>query len=183
MAKSGKFRGRRREYLKDYELNEEGRYEYQGIRYGWKMLEEERRREVLKLGLLAGMPFICGLIAGCIPAPGVNHWGFLILPYAVGLMACVSLWIALWRMCWEKNPMRGYVYESSVKKIPFRACLAAVLTVFAAAMEIVYIFLYGTAGMALGAFIFIFLELLSALSALYIRRRVCALEWEQIDRK
>ena len=175
-----KYRGRRKAYVDDYKINEKGEYEYQGVRYQWNLGEAEGKRLLLHFRLLGPVIFGCMLVAGCIPAPGVNFWPFLMIPYLAGVVASVSLWIVLWQMCGEKSPMREHVYKESVEKLPFRTLLTGILAFAAVIGEIVFVCLYGFLGHAVSAVFFIILEVLALAGVIYIRKRAGDLKWERV---
>lgn len=181
MTQKRRYRGRRKAYVDDYKINENGEYEYQGARYQWNISEAEGRRLFFQFRLMGPLIFIFILLAGCIPSPGVNHWPFLMIAYLVGLVVSISLWILLWQMCGEKSPMRGYVYDETVEKLPFRILLTVVLTIASILGEAVYVILYGTEGKAVGAVLFIILEIMALICTLYTRKRFQMIKWEKLQ--
>ncbi|MGN0204875.1 MAG: hypothetical protein ACI4BB_10050 [Coprococcus sp.] len=181
MTQKKRYRGRRKTYVDDYRINENGEYEYQGVRYQWNISEAEGRRLLLQLRLMGPLIFIFILLAGCIPSPGVNHWPFLMIAYLVGLVVSLSLWILLWQMCGEKSPMRGYVYDETVEKLPFRILLTAVFTIASILGEVVYVILYGTEGKAFGAVLFIILEIMALICTMYTWKRFQTVKWEKMQ--
>lgn len=173
-------RKRRRAYLDDYKINEDGQYEYQGARYKWTI--DDTRRQVLQreLRLMAVAAVFVSLLAGCIPAPGVGHSAYLLLPYAGGVVAVISLCFAVWRMCGEKDPMRGHIYDTSVKKIPFRAMLTVIFAAISVTGEVIYLLRNGSEGMLFYGFLFLLLEGVACLTALCILQKIRSLEWRKI---
>lgn len=174
------WRKRRRAYLDDYKINEEGQYEYQGVRYKWPLEEMERKKLQRRLQVMEILAIAAALLAGCIPAPGVGSSACLILPYAFGVVAVISLGLALWPVCTEPDPMRGHVYEASVLKVPFRSMLAAVLAALSLAGEIIYLFLNGSEGKMLDGVIFLALEAAVLAIVMNIRQQVCGLQWKKL---
>lgn len=176
-----KYRGRCKAYVDDYKINENGEYEYEGVRYQWNLSEEEGRRRYLQYRVMGPVIFVFTLLAGCIPSPGVNHWPFLMIAYLVGVVVSISLWILLWQMCGEKSPMRGHIYDETVGKLPFRILLTAVFTSTAIIGEIVYVILYGTEGKAFGGVLFIILEILALICTLYTWKLFRTIKWEKLQ--
>lgn len=175
-----KRRRRRRAYLDDYKINEAGQYEYQGARYKWTVDDEGRLALQRRLRLMAALAVALALLAGCIPAPGVGQSAYLILPYCIGVVAAISLCFAVWRMCGEKDPMRGHVYKASVKKIPFRGILTAVFAALSLAGEIIYLLRNGFGGMLIYGILFLLLEAAVLALAVCILQKLGSLEWRKI---
>lgn len=173
---------RRRAYLESFRKNEEGTYEYAGNVYefqGTGSRENELRRELVKFWG-AGLVLMGSLAAaGCISAPGMGNCFYVLLPYAAALMSGVSTLWALCRLTSGSNPLKEYVYEASVVKMPGRT----VLTIFCIAMsmmgELVYICFHGIGEMTAGFCIFMVLNLLAAVCAMMMRRQILGMRWKK----
>ena len=73
--------------------------------------------------------------------------------------------------------MRDYVWKASVKPLPVLGILTAALAGIAAAAELVNLLMPGFDGKILAAILYILLELLVLVTALFLRRGVLRLEW------
>ena len=170
-----------RSYLDDYQINEEGQYEYQGTFYRW---EEPKKRKGVQQGLWLRLTAaaVLMLAAGCIPAPGVNHAFYLLLPYAAGLGCCIWSAMALGRMCAEADPMREHVFQTSAGRLPVTfllACAAALICVIA---EVVHLIGFNTEGSLLWGLVFILLEAAAAWLLLTNRRKMNGLTWKKVEK-
>lgn len=174
------WRKRRRAYLDDYKVNEEGQYEYQGVQYKWTIDDKERKALQRQLRIMAVIAVAASFLAGCIPAPGVGHSAYLILPYAAGVVGAILLCFAVWRMCGEKDPIRGHIFDASVKKIPFRAVLTVIFAAISVTGEIIYLLINGPEGQLLYGILFLVLEGAACLDAFCILQKIRSLEWKKI---
>ena len=173
---------KRRAYLDDFKVNEEGKYDYTGTVYQYEADEDpenELRRELLKLWGL-GMVLMSSLIgAGCISAPGMDNCIYVLLPYAAALIAGISVFWAFCRLTSGRNPLKEYVYEASVGKLPGRTVMTIFCVVMDIVGEIVYICFHGIGEKLAGLFLFAVLNLLAAASAVLMRRRILGMNWKK----
>lgn len=173
---------RRRTYLESFHKDQDGKYVYQGDVYTYQgnSRQEEAgdlRRELQKLWvwcilLLGGLA-----AAGCITAPGMDNCFYVLLPYAAGLIAGISVCWALCRLTHGKNPLKAYIYEASIKALPFRTVLTALCAGFSAAGEVIFVLRRGFEGKAGGFCVFILLNVLAVFSSMMIRRIVQSMQW------
>ena len=115
----------RRDYLNDFRQNAAGEYLYTGEHYAFVEQGKSRRRFLIELWLLCGGALIAAVAAGCIPAAGMDSCFYVLIPYVVGLVAAVSLCWGLGRLTAGGDPLRAYVYQETVEKLPGRAALTA----------------------------------------------------------
>lgn len=168
----------RRAYLNDIKKDRDGRYVYEGTLYLWKEDRESRKGSLQKLWVCCGILMAAVLAAGSIPAPGMSGCFYLVLPYAVQVIAAVSVCWGLGRLSIGGSPLREYVYEAAAKKLPGRAAVTAAASLLTAIGEIIYIFTNAgqeNAGMAI---LLILLETAASASALFLRKIVRGLSWE-----
>lgn len=165
----------RRSYLNDYRRNEQGAYEYGGRRYSY--CGTDLRRKKLLLSALCAAACAAMAAAGCIPAPGMGNCIYVLLPYAAGLAAGGGMCLALYRVCTGGDPMKAYVFEAGVQKLPARAAVTAVCAVLASAGEIVFAARSGFGGRGPGFAAFLFLELTAVGSALLVRKNIQKMHW------
>ena len=99
---------RRRAYLDDFKKTQNGDYQYEGSRYACELSEKEWKKKSTGMAA-AGIAVL------------------LLLPYAVQLAAACSLAWACARLWSKEYPLREYVYQQTVCKIPLRGgvCIAA----------------------------------------------------------
>ena len=168
---------KRRAYLDSFRKNEEGTYDYTGSLYQYNGGSHGLRRSLIKLWGLCAVLMGSLIAAGCISAPGMDNCFYVLLPYAAALMAGVSVLWALCRMTSGKNPLKEYVYEASVGKLPERAVMTAAFGAAAIIGEAVYICLHGMGGKTVGFGVFVLLDFAAAGAALVMRREILRMSW------
>ncbi|MDO4321814.1 MAG: hypothetical protein Q4C61_04745 [Lachnospiraceae bacterium] len=180
---SEKQRKGRRAYLNDIKMNESGKYVYEGTYYAWDEKEKGRRRILAKLWGVCAVLAAAAVAAGCIPAPGMENCVYLVLPYALQVIAAVSVCWGLGRLSLGGNPLREYVYQAAVEKLPGRAVISAVFAGLTAAGELVYVIQNGVQGEAGMFALCLVLEAIVTAAALYLRFAVLKLSWEKQSRR
>ena len=174
---------RNRSYLDDYQINEQGEYEFQGVLYRWEV--PEKRKEVIRsLWLFLTAAAVLMLAAGCIPAPGVNNMFYLLLPYAIGLGFCVWSAMALGRMSAEADPMREHIFKTSAGRLPVTFLLAAMMGIICVIAETAHLVLHTGEGKILYGILFIVMEAAAAFLLIAGRRTLGGLSWrreEQVE--
>lgn len=135
---------RRRAYLDDFKKTQEGQYRYEGAMYQCTLEEKERKKTMRLLGLSACGVLALTLAAGCVPSAGMQNSVYVLLPYAVQMAAALSTVWAYGRMARGGNPLREYIYESTVQKLPLRGALTGCLAFVCAAGEFIHLTLCRT---------------------------------------
>lgn len=130
---------RRRAYLDDFKKTGEGQYRYEGALYQSALPEKERKKAAGLLGLLCCSVTALTLAAGCVPSAGMQNSVYVLLPYAVQMAAALSTVWAYGRMARGGNPLREYIYESTVLKLPLRGGLTGCLALVCAAGEFIHL--------------------------------------------
>lgn len=170
---------KRRKYINDYKINDEGKYQYYGTCYRWK--QPEMRKSVLRgfwaqqLTALAGT-IVCGLI----PAPGVNYLPVLLIPYMAGIVLSIMSVFSLYNLTDEPDPVRDHVFNATVKRLPVLEFLNIATGLLCAAAEFYYLLAYRPADDIAFGILFTVLETLIAFLSLRIFRGIRALEWEEV---
>lgn len=171
---------RNRSYLEDYQINEQGEYEFHGTLFAWE--EPEKRKGVLRtLWLFLTAAAVLMVAAGCFPAPGVNNKFYLLLPYAAGLGLCVWSAMALGRMGAEGNPMRDHVFKTSAARLPVIFLFAALMGMVCVIAEIVHLAVFAGEGSAAYGILFALLEAAAAVLLTACRRKLGGLTWTRTD--
>lgn len=165
----------RRAYLNDFKKNEQGQYEYGGRRYSYKGDDLGRRRT--RTGILCALMAALMTAAGFADAPGMRGCFYVLLPYAAGLAAAAGVCLAAYRFCTGGDPMKEYVYEASVPKIPGRALFSAVCAGLAVFGDVFFVLQNGFGGKAAGFAAFLLPETAAALLALFLWRDAKGNNW------
>lgn len=165
----------RRDYLNDFRQNAAGEYLYTGEHYAFAEQGKSRRRFLTELWLLCGGALIAAVAAGCIPAAGMDSCFYVLIPYVVGLVAAVSLCWSLGRLTAGGDPLRAYVYQETVEKLPGRGALTAAAAGLTLIGAVIRLILFGFEGEIWGSILFLALEAIilaaSLLAGQWVRRQ------------
>lgn len=166
----------RRAYLDDFQINEEGAYEYTGGRYVYPGgdLPSQKRRLLIYGGIM--LASVIG--GGCLPAPGLNA-AVVLIPYALTLIFAVNSCRALFRLCKGGNPMRAYVYKESVARLPKWSLITAVSAGASLTGEILFVIRYGYWKGLLRAPGFFLCLMITFLSSIFLNRASGNMKWEK----
>lgn len=129
-----KKKGRGKEYLEDFRKDLNGNYQYTGT-YCTYCGKLPRKMALALLWLLCGGSAALLLAAGFVPAPGAMDRFYVLLPYAIALVAQVSAIWALVRLTAGGEPLRKYVHEQTIGQMPMRCLLSALFAAVAAMGE------------------------------------------------
>ena len=116
-------RKKKRAYLDDFEKDLNGNYQYRGAHYHYKGTKSRGRA-------LAWLWVLCGGATAYAPV-------WLLLPYMAGLLAAGYAVYLLVRLTAAGEPLRAYIHEQTVLKLPGSCTLAAVLAGITAAAQLV----------------------------------------------
>lgn len=166
-------------YLNAFALDDEGNYGYCGASYAYNSATISRKRFLVRLwtaGILAAGAVIA---AGCIPAPGMDNSFYVILPYVGEVAFAGSLIWALVRMTAAGDPLRSYIYESTVEKIPGRAVATMVFAGIGLVGGIVNLILRGVQHPIWSIIMFFVLKLLAGISTYVIKSSIMCVEWRK----
>lgn len=170
-------RKRKKAYLDDFKKTASGEYSYEGALYYMEEAEEGRRKKLFLLwGLCIGI-FLFLLLCGCIPAAGMDHSALVILPYTAEWIAAVLAGSAMYRITAGGNPLREYVYESSVKKLPSRLTAVEICTAVTIAGEIICLIRQGDSENMGYTVLFCFLQAAVIMMARGKKRLLFNIKW------
>lgn len=175
---AGKHR-RTRAYLDDFKKTASGEYSYEGVLYYMEERETERKGVLMRLWFLLGGSGLLLLVCGCIPAEGMDHSAWALLPYAADWIAFAFVCDGVYRMTAGGNPLRAYVYEASVKKLPARLKILEICTALTAAGVLVCPALHGFTGKGMYTALFLCLEMLIFLAALKMEKLLGKVKWKK----
>ncbi|MBQ7160784.1 MAG: hypothetical protein IJR90_03660 [Clostridia bacterium] len=139
--KKQKRRGRR-SYLNDFHL-EGSEYVYRGNTYAFEGGEKERKSFLtfMTLGSLVSLLLAAG--QEIFPPVEMSDSPFTTVPWLLQTIAvCTVIW-GVYKLLRGGDPMREYVYEKSVKKLPVRLLIASVASFVTVASEAIYIVIKG----------------------------------------
>ena len=121
-------RRNRRAHLNDYELSDDGGYEYRGTLWRWK--RPEQRESFLRAAwALLGGAAACLVAAGFVPAVGVGTTFIVLVPYITSFVAAALSAGALWKLTHEGDKVRDHVYHSAVEGLTPRLFVGLVAAI------------------------------------------------------
>jgi hypothetical protein len=170
-------RRRRRRYLDHFQKSASGEYIYSGEHYTYQAHGFSRKKALTVLWLLQGAAAVLILAGGCIPAPGVGRCAYVLVPY---MAAVITVFMGLWalsQLALGGDPLREYVYEDTVKKLPIRLLLTTIFSGLAALGE--GVFLLRNGGSTGYGVLFLVLLMLAAAGTLVARCFLSKLEWSK----
>lgn len=172
MAEKNDKKGGRRAYLKYFTPTSDG-YEYTGPVCRCQNPPRERKRLLWQQGGCCAVMVVMAVMAGCVPAPGTTNCFYVLLPYLWVLASVVMSCWAFGQLAGGGEPMRRYVYDRSLPKLPVRLGFTMVGTALTLAGETVYLLMGADDGKLWAAALFIVCQG-GILAAAFIMRRLCA---------
>jgi len=116
---------RSRKHLDDYELGEDGSYEYRGTYWRWD--RPQGRPAFLRAAwTLLAAAVACLVAAGFVPVMGLGLAVLVLVPYVVAAVAMVLTAAALLRLTREGERLRDLAYQRSVPTLGAKVGLAMV---------------------------------------------------------
>ncbi|MGM9521395.1 MAG: hypothetical protein ACI3VB_02835 [Oscillospiraceae bacterium] len=179
MANGEKKRRGRRAYLDDFVKNAAGEYVYTGAHYSLSGGKAAFKKAAALI--CAASAVIAGLIiaCGCIPAAGMDNCFYVIIPYAAGLISAGSVVWAACRLASGGNPMREYVYEATVLKLPLRCTVIFAFSILTFLCDVLFLILNGFDGKMTATIIFLAFELASGAASMWLKAYILGLSWSK----
>lgn len=178
--KEKKQKKKRRSYLNDFKQNESGSYDYEGAMYAFCEKNQSRKMMLIKQCGLCGGLILTAVINGFLPIPGLQDSAFVLLPFAVELIASISCCVAIGRILINEKTLREYVYQQTVLKLPGRSAIALFGAGAALLGELLYLAQDLSKARSVYVMIFFILQLVSFGSALYLHRESKTQQWEKV---
>lgn len=140
--------------------------------------EKSRKRLLLEMWGLGTAGTICLLLSGFLPLRSFRGCFYVLLPYMIALVAAISCLWTIGELTGGGDPLRQYVHDATVLKLPGRAMVSAVAALACISGEIVSCALNGADG-EIGALIAFFLLLAVGAGAMVLlRRRIRGAVWQ-----
>lgn len=133
---------KKRAYLDDFEKDLNGNYRYRGAHYRYAG-EIPRGKALARLWALCGGGAALTVAAGALPGATAHAPAYLLLPYMAALVLALYAVVVLARLTRGGDPMRAYIHEQTVQKLPALCAAAAVLCGAAAVGQGIAVFLGG----------------------------------------
>lgn len=176
MAKDKKQRGRRA-YLNDFERDLTGSYQYRGghYRYAGSL---PRGKALAGLWGLSVFTLAALLGAGMMDGPGLGRCGYVLIPYAAACVGAVSVVYTVGRLTANGDPLREYVLEQTVRKLPVRGGLTLILAALSAVGGAVFAV---TGGPNWERVVFVLLCAAAFAAQLALRRMMRDMDWQKME--
>ena len=180
MAEEKKKRPGKREHLKDFYKDVTGKYVYGGAMYTNGLTAEQHKQLILRLWLCGGGSMLGQVVAGCIPAAGMTD-GFWVLPFYLGaIISAIMVCWALWEMTDGGEPMREYIYNASVEKLPRRCEFGMVFGILALAGLLLRLVFSGLAGGTLWATVlFVVIQVGAVCGLFFVKKMLQSTHWSK----
>lgn len=167
----------RRAYLNNFERNADGSYEYKGDRYRLSGEEPDEKRVFIRLLTLAGVLLVLILAEGCLPVPGLMGTVYVVIPYVIQLAGAADTCMACARLVRAEYPLREYIYESAVRKLPFRSGIVGSFAAVTFLGETIFLIRNGIGGHGKWVIAFYILQTAGFAAAIIFRRSLGGMEW------
>lgn len=178
MSKEKKQNGRRA-YLRDFKVDSNGDYVYNGNMYDVSDGEDYGR--AFKLAwVLAGILTASVIAKGCIPASGMLNTFYIIIPFMLETLSCGLLVYALIKLSIAKRPLREYVYKATVLKIPGRVSVMYTFSFISTFAYTVWLITGGEEKHTWCAFLFIILGITNGVCGIIFKRVFSANKFEKL---
>ena len=170
-------RNKKHSKLEYFQRNAAGEYIYTGKHMSYVSTEKSRKRLLLELWGLGTAGMICLLVGGFLPLRSFRGCFYVLLPYMIALVAAISCLWTIGELTGGGEPLRQYVHDATVLKLPGRAMIAAVAAGLCILGQAIYCILHG--GGAVGALIaFFLLEGVGAAAMLLLFRCIRSASWK-----
>lgn len=172
MAEKSNKKGGRRAYLQYFTPTLNG-YEYTGPVCRCQNPPRERKRLLWQQGGCCAVMVVMAVTAGCLPAPGTTNCFYVLLPYLWVLSAVILTCWGFGQLAVGGEPIRRYVYDRSLPKLPFRLGFTMAGAVLTLAGETFYLLMGADDGKVWAAALFIACQG-GILAAAFTMRWLCA---------
>lgn len=172
---------KRKEYLNDFKLNEEGKYEYKGILHE---LDDKNMsfKKVKQILIMVDLLILCMfIIAGMVQAVGVMNAMYVTMPYVFSFFAIAVLTFKVIMLHFNHYPIRDYDYKATVEKFSFYITTIIVLIICTLIGELFYIIRYGIEMYLIGTIIFILCMVVALVVAIFFNQFNRKLKWKEIN--
>jgi len=132
---------KRRAYLNEFHQTLDGGYVYTGAH--WNADPTKRLALLRRLWPAALLLSVAAVVPGCLPAPWMMNTAYVVLPYALDVVASGYFVWRLIRLTSGGNPMRDYTYQKTVPGFRASALFPLGCSALAAVGLAVYLLLHG----------------------------------------
>ncbi len=172
---------KRKEYLNDFKLNEEGKYEYKGLLH--ELDEKDLSfRKVKQILILIDVLVLCTfIVAGLVQAVGVMNAVYVTMPYVFAFFAIAVLTFKVVMLHFNHYPIRDYDFKATVEKFNSYSMIIIFLTICTLIGELFYIIRYGIEMYLSGTIIFIVCMIVACIVEISFNRFNRKLKWKEMS--
>lgn len=168
----------KRDYLSDFHMTASGAYVYGGSL--WRYIgEESYKKFITKAWLLALFSLFLTIGGGLLPAAGMSHHFYVVLPYAGAVIFEVCIVWALVQMG-RTGELKNYEYERSARVMPARTFTAIAFTIVAMVGELMFLALVGTGEKLLPTVLYLLAEAGALTLNLILHKHIKMQDWEEL---
>ena len=176
MAKYSK----RSEYLNQYKMNDNGKYEYRG---GFRSVNDNPKGIKKTYTLLwIYNAVIFGLVvgSGCVNAAGMNNTFYVIIPY---IAEVAFLFAYLWnctKLLLQGVKVKEYIYKTCFPRLSPISVGLAVCSAISFICSLVFIITSGFEGQAFKCILYLVFKIIVFCSAFFSSRFIASIKWMEI---
>ena len=164
--------------LEYFQRNAAGEYIYTGKHMAYVPQGKSRKRLLGELWTLGVVGAICLLSSGFLPLGSFRGCFYVLIPYIAALLAAISCLWTISELTGGGDPLRQYVHDATVLKLPGRAMLSAVAALLCMLGEGLYCILHGIDGGAGTLAAFFLLECIGAAAMVLLFRCIRGAVWQ-----
>ena len=170
----------RQSRLSHYQRTVSGEFVYTGDYMAYVDGGKSRKRLLMELWTLGAAAMICLLAGGFLPVESFRGCGYVLFPYIAALLAVVAVLWYLGELTGGGEPLKTYVYASTVLRIPRLAVLSAIGAVLCVLGQVIRCAKNGSCAQA--EFLFMMLEAVGAVLMVLLRQSLNRTQWRKQDK-
>ena len=174
-------RKKRQSKLEYFQRNAAGEYIYTGKHLTYVSTEKSRKSLLLELWGLGIAGTVCLLACGFLPLRSFRGCFYVLVPYIVALIAAFSCLWTIGELAGGGDPLRQYVHEATVLRLPGRAMVSAVAALIGMLGEVVSCILNGADGTACVLAAFFLLVAIGTAAMVLLHRCIRGAVWQLSD--
>lgn len=150
-----KKRKSKKAYLNDFQLNEEGKYEYRGTMHVLDESNISLKQVKTKVSIYALLIFACFVVSGFIKADGLMNAFYIVVPYVFGFFFDCLLTYKTFSFVLGKYPIRDYDFKATIMKYDTYLLVILILDIATIIGEVYYLIRFGIQYYVAGTIIFL----------------------------
>ena len=174
-------RKKRQSRISHYQQTASGELIYTGDYRAYVDRGKSRKKLLLELWFLSAAAGLCLLAGGFLPVESFRGCGYVLFPYMLALLGTIAVLWYLGELTGGGDPLKTYIYESTVPRIPRLAVLSALGAVLCVLGQTVRCIRNGSCSRA--ELLFLLLEAVGAVMILLLRRSLRNAQWQEREAK